>query len=654
MVNARNATRPLARAICAFLLSASSAAVAAPVLDPAFGDHAVIQRDRPVPVSGSAAPGEMVTVTLGDRSQRVKADTKGRFLARFDPVTTTGPVPLSAESPSGRVVARGVLVGDVFLCSGQSNMEMEVRSAQDGAGQSRAGGDDQLRLMTVAKQTADEPRATFADAPAWQVASPDTVRTFSAACYYMVRDLRKEKGVPIGAIASSWGGSQISTWMGEGAQAAVGWADRSALLKLHARDAAAGERAAGVAWEAWWRKATGDKVGQEPWQPASPQDWAPVPSVGPWEQWGVPALADYNGMVWFRREVVLTAAQAKAAARIALGTLDDVGRVWINGKGVGMSPRAWQPNMFDIPAGVLRAGANVIIVNVQDSYANGGMEGPADDMKLTFGEADTMPLGEGWTYAIARQSPSDAPRVPWSDLAGAGTAYHAMIAPFGSIGLKGVAWYQGESDTDIPGYAGRMAAMMADWRRQFASPDLSFVIVQLAGYGKPATAPEESGWGYLRHAQHQAVAADAHAGLASAIDLGDPFDIHPGEKQELGRRLARAMRAVAYGDSIPANGPQAVSATADPGGDVTVRFAGLTGGLRVRSGDRPIAFELCGDGPGTCRYAAARVDGNSVTLSGDGRPVAKVRYAWADYAVVNLYDEAPLPVGPFEMAVSRP
>lgn len=627
------------------------AAAAAPSFGPMFGDHAVIQRDHPVIVRGRAVAGEVVTVTLNTVSRRSTAGADGRFEARFDPVSTAGPISLIAEAASGRVEAKDVVAGDVFLCSGQSNMEMEVRHAQDAVGQIRGSADDQLRLMTVAKAVADEPRADFETPPVWKAASPQSVPDFSAACYYMARELRKSAGVPVGAIASSWGGSQISPWMGEAAQAAVGRSARTALLKRHARDSVDGERAASAEWESWWRKETGDAPGKEPWQPGAAIDWADMPKTGPWEEWGVPALTAYNGMVWFRRDIMLTAAQAKQGATLSLGTLDDVGRVWINGKPVGMGAKAWQPMTLTVPPGVLKAGRNVLIANVVDNYANGGLLGPVEAMALRFEGGDAVPLAGGWRYAVAAKSPPGAPRVPWSDVTGVSTLYNAMIAPLGPIGLKGVAWYQGESDVDLPGYADRMKAMAAEWRRQFGSPDLAFVQVQLAAYGKPVTAPGESGWAALRDTQYRAAAADDHGGLATAIDLGDPFDIHPGEKQEVGRRLARVMRTIAYGEGGPQEGPQAASATATADGGAAIRFAGVTGGLRLRSASQAIGFELCGAEAGSCRFVAGRIEGDQLILAGDGKPATRVRHGWADTPLINLYDDTPLPVGPFELAI---
>lgn len=637
---------------CALAAVAAAPASAALRLDPMFSDHAVIQRDRPVTITGRAEPGEVVSVTFSSQSQQVRADGDGRFEARFDPIRQPGPVELAAQAASGTARPKDVAVGDVFLCSGQSNMELEVRNAQDAVGQIRGSADDQLRLMLVPRAVADDPLSDFPKAPDWQVAGPESVADFSAACFYMARELRKTAKVPIGAIASSWGGSRISPWMGSKAQAEVGQAAQSALVSLHGRDPFAAERQASEQWETWWRKETGDRPGSEPWQPSAKISWMPVPRIGAWEDWGVPSMVAYNGMGWFRREIDLTAEQAKAAAKLSIGLLDDVGRVWINGKPVGMTARSWVPSSFDVPPGVLKAGRNILIVNILDNYGNGGLSGPADLMKLSVG-SDTIPLADGWRYSIPAKTPDGAPRVPWGDTTGTGTLYNGMIAPLGSIGLKGVAWYQGESDVDLPGYEARMKAMMTDWRRQFGSPDLAFVAVQLAAYGPVATEPRKSGWAAMRQVQYQAMARDPHGGLATAIDIGDPYDIHPGEKQEVGRRLARAMRAVAYGEAVSRTGPQAERVTASADGGVVVEFTGLTGALHTRSAAHAIGFELCGESQDSCRFVPGKLDGSRIVLAGDGQPVTRVRYAWADSPVVNLYDEAPLPVGSFELPVTR-
>lgn len=643
------------RRILGALLVAGAVAgpvAAQPVLDPIFGTGAVLQRDQPIVVRGLANAGETVTATLDAAKASAKADRDGRFEIDLPAMPHVGPYRLTVTASSGSVRAENLLIGDVFLCSGQSNMELAVARAQDADSQIAASTDPLLRLFTVSRKTALEPQRNLGEVSGWLESGPATAADFSAACFYMAQDLRRSQNVPVGAIHASWGGSRISAWMGDAALAASGQGPAAELRSLYARDPAAASLRVGKAWEAWWRSGTGDAEGGEPWQRDTALDWQPVPRIGYWEDWGITDLKVFNGMMWFRRVVSLTPEQARQAATLTIGPVDDADQTWLNGIPVGSGGNPGMPRIYQLRAGALVAGRNVITVNANDSYGRGGMPGPAEAMMLTLADGTIIPLGEGWDYAIETRKLARPPRAPWEDTAGAGTIYNAMIAPLGRIGLKGVAWYQGESDVYLPGYSKRMAAMMADWRRQFGVADLPFAIVQLAEFGTPVGGPSESGWAALREQQRWAVLRDAgRSALAIAIDLGDPVDIHPGEKREVGRRLARAMRSIAYAASEPPSGPQIASVDRDEAGTIILTFAGVTGGLATRSSDTAIGFELCGDQPGSCRYASGRVNGSRVMLAGDGQPVSRVRYAWADSPVVNLYDSAWLPAGPFEMAV---
>ena len=635
----------------AMLAAASAAAPAAapPRLDPMFGDHAVLQRDQPITVTGTADAGVVLTVTLGAMQARATADTTGRFTVTLPRMPAGGPYQLVVTGGGGAAAAEDILIGDVVLCSGQSNMELSVARAQDSASQIAASADPLLRLFTVGKRSALLPRRDFIAVSGWAAAGPTTTGDFSAACFYMAKDLRRSAGVAIGAIHASWGGSRISTWMDDAALAATGQGDAARLRTLYARDPGGASTQAGAAWERWWRTTSGDAAGREPWQADAALDWKPVPRIAAWEDWGVPALADYTGMMWFRNAVTLTPAQARQAATLSIGPVDDADQSWVNGKPVGSGGNPGTPRDYPLAPGILAAGRNMITVNANDVYAKGGMLGPASLMMLRFADGSSVPLGSGWSYAVEPRRPDGMPRAPWDDTAGAGTIYNAMIAPLGRIGLKGVAWYQGESDVGIPGYADRLRAMMAGWRAQFGVPDLPFAIVQLAAYGTPASRPGASGWAALREEQRRAATADPHAALALTIDLGDPLDIHPGEKHEVGRRLARAMRHIAYADPAPAAGAVASRAVRSVDGAIVVTFSDVTSALVTRSSDRAIGFELCGTTDDSCRYAAGRIAGPTVTLAADGLPVRHVRYAWADSPVVNLYDESGLPAGPFDL-----
>ncbi|MFD1951823.1 sialate O-acetylesterase [Sphingomonas arantia] len=638
------------RPALALLLTALAApAAAAPTLDGIFGDHAVVQRGQPIAVAGTAMPGESIMIGFAGRSVVTTAARDGRFRSSFPAMPAGGPYEMSVAAPSGSTVFRDILVGDLFLCSGQSNMELQVGQAQDLIPDAHAPADPQLRLLTVAKAASAAPLARFGQTPNWSIAAPDTVPTFSAACYYMVQQLRRTAKVPIGAVHSSWGGSRISAWMGDTALRTAGLKGEADLLALYRRDPAAANRRASTEWETWWRGQSGDTAGREPWQPTAALDWKPVPAIDNFERWGIPALADFNGMLWYRRVVDLTPAQARGVATLAIGMVDDADRTWVNGVGVGGSSLASQSRVYAIAAGTLKPGRNVITVNDQDVYAYGGMTGPADTMRITFADGSSIPLGTDWEYSVARDVKGSAPRVPWDDINGAGTLHNAMIAPLGATRFAGIAWYQGESDTGIPGYDRRLAAMLRDWRTQFGQPTLPLAVVQLANYGARASTPQDSGWAYVRDAQRRMTAADGHSGIAVSLDLGDPLDIHPGEKHEVGQRLARVMRATAYGEAIAPSGPAIASAARGPNGGVTLRFSGVAGALRAIGANDAIGFELCD--AASCRFAPGRPNGSDVTIAGDGRPVTKVRYAWSDAPAVNLVDGDTLPVGTFEIAV---
>ena len=640
-----------ARVVAAVLGLAATAAQSAPRLDPLFTDHAVLQRDRPIGVWGSSDPGERVSVALGSARRTTRADRSGRWRVEFPAMAAGGPYRIAATGKDGAAVtADDLLVGDVWLCSGQSNMEFPVKRSLNGDAEVSGAANDGIRILNVPQRTALSPEASLSADVRWRPVSPQSVGDFSAACYFMVRELGASEKVPIGAIGSSWGGTRIRPWMDEAAARAGGGAEDAELLALYRRDQAAGARRFGEQWGRWWRERSGDAEGTEPWRASARLEWKPFPAIGPWENWGDPAFADFNGYVWARRKLVLTEAEAAAGGTLSLGVIDDLDQTWVNGVGVG-SQFGWSnPREYRLAPGVLRAGENEIIVNIGDSWDIGGFQGPAERLRLTLGNGVVKPLGEGWEYSMVPADRGNPPRAPWDSHAGLSTLYNAMIAPLGDFGLRGVAWYQGESDVGVPGYADRLAGMMASWRRQFAVPKLPFLIVSLANFGPAAATPRPSGWAELREQQRLAAERDPDAALVIAMDLGERADIHPPNKQEVGRRLARAARATAYGGKEPASGPEIARALRD-GEEIILHFRGVTGRLATWSSARVTALELCGEAQESCRWADGAAEGATVRVRADGRPATRIRYGWGESPVTNLYDEAGLPAGPFEVPI---
>ena len=634
-------------AIAALLVGVAGTATAEPRLDPVYSSNAVIQRDRPIHVTGSGNPGEEVAVSFAGQSRTVRADVNGRWTAVLPPMQAGGPHRLTATGAGGAAaVADNVLIGDVWLCSGQSNMEWPISRSLNGESEAQAATDDQVRLMSIAHKTASAPEVAFQEAPGWQVLSPETAGDFSAACYFMARDLRKSTQVPFGLIDSSWGGTRIRPWMDEPAAHASGNAEDAQLLALYRTDPAAAGKQFGEQWGAWWRERSGDAVGAEPWNASDRLQWTPVPSIQPWEQWGVDELADFNGHVWVRRKFTLTPAQAATGATLSLGVIDDLDQTWVNGVGVG-SEYGWDNGReYRVTPGLLRAGENEVVVNIADGWDFGGFHGPAERLKLTLADGTVIPLGDGWEYSVAPREISGSPRAPWDSHAGLGTIYNAMIAPLGPVGLRGVAWYQGEADVGLPDYDSRLSALMSSWRRQFRDPQLPFLIIGLAGFGQRSATPTDSGWARLQDEQRQAAERDPRAVLVPALDIGERLDVHPPNKQEVGRRLALAARSLVYEDAEGRLAPTPVAARRTEQG-IQVDF---TSALHAFSGARPLAFELCGETQDSCRYVEGRIAGNSVLLTSDGRPASRVRYAWSDFPVVNLYS-GDLPVPTFELPI---
>ena len=634
----------LLAAISATLCAAP--AVAAPALGPLFGDHAVLQRERPISVWGSAAPGEAVTVTLGEAKASARADQAGHWRLELPAMEAGGPYRLAVAGADGTAAAEDILIGDVWLCSGQSNMELAVDDSigADGAGSPP---DPKLRLFTVPREAAEAPKAELNGGP-WRIAGPDSVPQFSAACYFMIRDLRASEGVPIGAIHASWGGTQVRAWTDAASVVALGDED-ARLFALHHQDPATSSARLGESWQQWWRDRSGDAPGTEPWNRGEGLEWKPVPAIANWETWPEP-LAGFDGMAWFRKEVTLSAAEAAKGATLELGAIDDQDQTWVNGHLLGGRAMWDAPRRYAIPPGVLHAGRNTIAVNAYDTGGGGGFNGPAELVRLAFADGSSKALGTGWEYSVVAPDPGQPPRAVWDFPLGFTWIHNAMIAPLRDYGLAGVAWYQGEADVGMRGsYADRLASMMRGWRGQFRNPELPFLIVSLANFGQPQRAPAESNWAALRDQQRIAVARDPNAALVVAMDLGERTDIHPANKLDLGHRLARAARTLVYGADERV-GPEAVRARRD-GEGVVVEIDGVTGKLHSWSAARATSVELCAETQESCRYADAVAEEATLRIAGDGRPATRVRYGWADVPVTNLYDEAPLPVGPFELPI---
>lgn len=635
----------------AIWLALTVPAAASPLLNPVFQDHAVLQRDQPIRLWGTTAPGATVTTTIRDRSASATADSRGHWQTELPALAAGGPYAIAVKSGAGETqTVSDILIGDVYLCSGQSNMAMPVMGAVDAGPDIQVSANDRIRLMTVVNRTSPVPLATLPAPGPWAAAAPATVAPFSAACYFFARDLQKSVSVPLGLISAPWSGANITSFMGTDALRAAGGEDvRLDALQRYAADPAAGLKHWGDVIEAFWRS----KYKVAPWSdPAVSANWPLAPDgLGVWTEWNIPAFKGLTGHVWFRTQVTLTAAQAAQVSDLSLGTLTEEDQTWVNGKFLAATFGYAEKRLYAVPAGMLHEGVNDILINDYCGWRGCGLFGPPGDRAVKLKDGTAVPLSGPWRYDIVPASFGTSPRVPWGATAGISVAYNAMIAPLGPLGLKGVLWYQGESNTGTPQtYRGLTKAWMAGWRAQFQKNDLPFLIVQLPDYGQPPFTPEESGWAELREAQRLAVADDTHAALAVTIDIGDHMGLHPGNKQEVGRRLSLAARRLIYRDTTVKSGPLPLRARLDKG-IATVTFTGINGKLAAVGGPAPLGFELCD--AKHCTFAAAAIKGETVTLAvPKGVQPTRVRYCWADGPVCTLYDTSRIPAVPFELALS--
>jgi sialate O-acetylesterase len=641
------------RSVILGLLAATAltaSASAAPILAPVFTDHAVLQRDQPIRVWGAAKPGETVSLTLGDAEAKATADAEGRWAATFPARQPGAALTLTARTAGDSQTLSDLLVGDVWLCSGQSNMEYPLRRSLNGEAEAANAADPDIRLLQTGRTSLPTPTSALPKEAVWRVATPESANNFSAACFFMGREIKKTTHAPIGLIDATWGGSVIQDWISrEGLHALGGYDEGLAILADYAKSPETGM----ARWTAqigrWAAKAEPQGVA---WSRADfdDRDWKTMPAEKFWE--ANPGLETFDGTVWLRATIVLSAKQAKQGAVLALGPVDDMDITFVNGREVGTTQGWNTPREYRIAPGVLKAGPNVIAVQAIDTSGGGGAWGPAAEKGLKFDDGSFIPMGGTWRYKVSASIAQSGlpPTAPWVGSSGLSTLRNGMIAPLIPYGLKGFAWYQGEANVAEPqNYQRLLTALVGDWRRSFRGPDLPFLVVQLADFGPRQTRPMDSGWAGVRDAERRVAAADPKVGLASAVDIGDVYDIHPANKQQVGQRLALQARKLAYGETtLVAAGPAPLSATLS-GGSVVVRMDQRA----VVQGDaRPVGFELC-DAAGACRFADVTLAGDQVRLAiPAGFAPVKVRHAWADSPIINLYGATGLPATPFELAVA--
>lgn len=624
-----------------------------------FGDNMVWQRDRRAPVWGTAEPGRRITVQFLDRRATATVRPDGTFRAMLPAIPSGGPADMTITDGNDSIRLKNVVVGDVWVCSGQSNMEWPVSASKNPEAEIAAADFPQIRLFQVEKRA--DPEWTGDVDGEWEVCSPATVGRFSAVAYFMGRSLHRSSGVPIGLIHSSWGGTPAEAWV---SREALGTSPvlRPILARLEGALATAQDPAARAAWEASQVGRVGGNL-IDPGNKGFDQGFAGDEPPGEWKRVRLPGAMEslspelnIDGAVWFRRAVDIPPGWAGKDLVLTLGAIDDFDDTYFNGTLVGRTtgaqPGWWQHvRQYTVPASLVRPGRNVVAVRVFDQILAGGLVGPAD--KMTLAPADgtggsAISLAGDWTYRIeyGRPTPPNPP-------GGAGdpslptALFQGMFRPLIPFAIRGAAWYQGESNADrAEQYRTLLPALVRDWRRRWNQGDFPFLIVQLANFLPRDTEPGESEWAELREAQAMATRRVRNAALAVAIDIGEADDIHPRNKQDVGERLAMAARQLIPGLPGPKGlSPQYRSHVVREG-RVRLTFTHAET-LKTTDGGAPRGFAVAG-ADRRWVWAHARIVGNEIEVWSDRvpNPVA-VRYAWSNNPDVNTVDEQGLPLAPF-------
>jgi len=611
-----------------------------PFVSPLFGDNMVLQRGKANTIWGWSEPGDKIQVEIGSTKASGVAGHNRRWEVKIDPPAVGGPYNLKI---SGRqtVELNNVLVGDVWLCGGQSNMGLPLHFARTGAEDAKTANYPEIRFFSVAGSPAY--RRTDLVGGKWSVVTPESAEWVSAVGFYFARKVQQETHVPLGLVIDSVGGTPAESWTS--AEALRSLHDFDIPLAELARLTAAGAPEYGNFVMHWYDEYDLGTMGK--W--ASPElndaAWKTVRVPGGFAELGVPTEP---ALVWFRKEVVLPDPLPAGRAMLFLGSIERMDTVYVNGKDVGGSSWVENPRVYFLNSALL-PGRNTIAIRVLRTKPVGGFLGKPEDLHLMLGDKSTIALAGEWKgkVSVDARPPHPLPIAYENWPVMPTVLYEGMLRPVAPLAITGALWYQGEQNSPR-GYQYRkiLPAMAADWRRLFGQGDFPFYIVGLPAFKQRSLVPV-TGDEWTETRESQAIAAELipNSCLAETIDTGDPDNIHAQDKQPVGERLALCALANLYGKKVAYAGPMFASAERLAGA-IKIHFTHTEGGLVVK-GAKLEEFSVAGEDR-KWHWADARIEGDAVVVSSPDVPnPQEVRYAWQSNPAATLYNGAGLPAVPF-------
>ncbi|SNR64753.1 sialate O-acetylesterase [Maribacter sedimenticola] len=612
-----------------------------------FRDSMVLQRNAPIKIWGWASNHEEITLTLKNHTRKTKASASGEWEVVFPKMKAGGPYNLQI-SATNNLTVHNILIGDVWLVAGQSNMEHQLfRHDVTYAKEIREANFPEIRHFKVPRNTELNGPKNNMDGGKWEVAVTKEIPNFSAVAYFFAKQVYDKYGIPIGLINASVGGTRIEAWTSEN-----GFHNNPDILNtiernkdsvyinsLIKRDKAAKDQTVettmdlGISGPIHW------------YDPSyKPLNWRKINIPGYWEDQGI---KDLNGTVWYRKEIKVPQSMAEAEAKLFLGRIVDADQVYLNGTKIGQTSYQYPQRQYSIPSNLLITGKNTLVVKVTNYNGKGGFV--PDKPYFISSEKDTVGIKGYWEYKVGEVfAPKNTPNGTIFNAQNEPTAlYNAMVAPYTQLALTGVLWYQGESNSGEPEkYAQLLQGLIIDWRNQFELPNLPFIYAQLPNFMDVNYLPEESKWAEFRHAQSNALQI-ANTAMTVNIDLGEWNDIHPENKKDVGERMALAAFKLAYNEDVVFSGPLYNGHTIE-NNKILLSFSYTGSGLITVDGGAPAQFAIAGEDKKFV-WANAKIEDNKVIVWHNDISAPKyVRYAWSDNPDnANLYNKEGLPASPF-------
>ncbi|MEX0986263.1 MAG: sialate O-acetylesterase [Bacteroidales bacterium] len=618
-----------------------------------IGDGMVLQRDESVKIWGWAEPGERVTVKFKKGTYKTDTGKDGKWMIKLPPMLAGGPYDMEIRG-TNKIIIKNILVGDVWICSGQSNMTHNFGRHRERYAREIAGANiPEIRQFLVPTNAVITGPIEDAPSPGWKEATSETVLDFTVIGYFFAKKLYDRYHIPMGIINASVGGTPIEAWTSEN-----GLKEFSSILATieKNKDTAYVNSANRKAREAEKHAAlqkTGDKgiTGAVTWYDPShePLNWKRINIPGYWEDQGIRNL---DGVVWYRREIDVPESMTELDAIVKLGRIVNADEFYVNGKRVGNTTYEYPQREYVVPGGVLKTGKNLLVIRVTNNSGKGGFV--PDKPYLIIASGDTIDLKGYWQYKVGEVFSYNKPNSTFiSAQHQPTTLYNGMIAPITRYTIRGILWYQGESNASNPqAYKKMLPNLISDWRSQWKLGDIPFLIAQLPNFMEVDYSPSESNWAMIREVQLETALNTANTGLGINIDLGEWNDIHAGNKKPVGERLALAAMKISYRENNIVHSGPILKSWRIEGDKIILSFDAVGSGLVSGNGEELAHFAIAGEDK-NFKWAKAEIKNNEVIVWCDNIPHPKfLRYGWADNPdFANLYNREGLPASPFRIAL---